>query len=67
MSVTTTITITAYLRWRHNGGGFISKWDGESRVEIENVRVQDGGIYECHQNRKRAEGKHAIFQLVVRG
>ena len=55
------------LRWRHNGGGEISKWNGNDRLYIELIRKADDGIYECYENGKDNEGKHAIFRLIVRG
>ena len=55
------------LRWRHNGGKVITELHDQNQYTISNVTVDDAGIYECHQNRARGTGEHAIFQLVVRG
>ena len=55
------------LRWRHNDGDEIRELNGQKTYTITHVTNDDSGIYECHRDGKRSEGKHAIFQLVVRG
>ena len=68
MTVTTTLSSDnlKYFHWRHNGD-FISDWVGDQVVELTNVGVNDDGIYECHRDKQRPQGRHAIFQLIVRG
>ena len=53
------------VRWRRNGDS-IHAWDSKVVVTIDNVRVTDSGIYECHEQGVRRE-RHAIFQVIVRG
>ena len=55
------------LRWRHNGGEYITSWNDDPAVQLTNVRVDDRGIYECLRHGDRSQGRHAIFQLIVRG
>ena len=71
-SVTLSVeTDVSELRWRHNGDEPIKRADGEFFSEksktLSVVGTEVGGIYECHENHKRAKGQQAIFQLVVRG
>ena len=67
-SVTLRVTASVdNIRWRHNGGGFIEKWNDDQVVQLTNVEVGDRGIYESHRNHDRSQGRHAIFQLIVRG
>ncbi|XP_033103391.1 tyrosine-protein kinase receptor Tie-1-like [Anneissia japonica] len=54
------------LRWTHNYGDVISKWNGSSTIKIENVRKQDGGVYECYQDEYGKDGNHGIMRLIVR-
>ena len=60
---------TLYIdqRWRHNGGDIITNLNGMSSYTVDAATTSDEGIYECHRNNKRSDGKHAIFQLIVRG
>ena len=53
-------------RWRHNNTD-LDSLDGENSYTIDAVTAQDAGVYECHRNNRHHEGKHAIFQLIVRG
>ena len=53
------------VRWRRNGDS-IHAWDSKVVVTIENIGVNDAGIYECHEQGIRQE-RHAIFQVIVRG
>ena len=65
-----TLRVTATvdnIRWRHNGGDLIAEWNNDQVVQLTNVGVGDGGIYECHRNGDRHNGLNAIFQLIVRG
>ena len=52
--------------WRRNGAR-TRNLDGMYVLHIDAVATEDSGIYECHGNGKRNEGKQAIFQLIVRG
>ena len=54
-------------RWRHNGGDVIQELNGQQNYTITNVTTDNSGIYECYMDGQRHKGKHAIFQLVVRG
>ena len=54
------------LRWSHNGGPNITNWAGRNKVNIDNVRKADEGIYECYNDGEREEAKHAIMRLIVR-
>ena len=60
-------TSRSNLRWRHNGGDEMKELNDQKTYTITNVTTNDSGIYECYENGRRSEGKHAIFQLVVRG
>ena len=60
-------TDTSKLRWRHNGGDVITKWNGMTTVTVTNVRKSDEGIYECHVDGNRDNGHHAIMRLIIRG
>ncbi|XP_071950207.1 uncharacterized protein [Antedon mediterranea] len=53
------------LRWRHNYGDVVTKWNGLSNVTIDIVRLKDDGIYECfHEN---SPDENAGFtRLIVR-
>ena len=53
------------VRWRRNGE-LIRTWDNQEVFTIENIGVDDAGIYECHEQGIRQE-RHAIFQVIVRG
>ena len=71
-SVTLSVeTDVSELRWRHNGEEPTMRANGEffsgTSLTLSDVGTEDGGIYECHENHKRAKGQQAIFQLVVRG
>ena len=66
-NVVTNSGIEPTLRWRHNGNDGLRNLDGQTSYIIPSVTVQHAGIYECYQSSNRASGKHAIFQLVVRG
>ena len=55
------------LRWRHNGGDVIKELNDQKIYTITTVTTNDSGIYECYEDGKRSDGKHAIFQLIVRG
>ena len=55
------------LQWRHNGSSPKPGLMDQTQYTIPTVTLDDAGIYECHQNHARGTGKHAIFQLVVRG
>ena len=55
------------LRWRHNGGEVITSLNGKKTYTIASATVEHAGIYECHLQDRRREGKQAIFQLIVRG
>ncbi|XP_072041905.1 uncharacterized protein [Amphiura filiformis] len=71
-SVTFTIeTSKSALRWWHNniqynGNDNRPNWNDMTSVTIPRVTVNDAGVYECSQFGLRENGKHAIFQLVVR-
>ncbi|XP_072042727.1 tyrosine-protein kinase receptor Tie-1-like [Amphiura filiformis] len=52
------------FRWRRNGA-LVQPWDNQETVTIDKVRVEDGGIYECHQNSNRT-GYQAIFTVNIR-
>ena len=67
-SVTFRVISTVYnLRWVHNNGEIITKWNDRTEVTIDNVRLADTGIYECFEDGKREMGQHAIMRLIVRG
>ena len=53
------------FEWRRNGE-LLRDWNNQEVVTIENIRVNDSGIYECHEQGVREE-RHAIFQVIVRG
>lgn len=42
-------------------------WDGQLSVRIEEVKKEDGGVYECFYEGRRSEGVHALIRLIVRG
>ncbi|XP_072043280.1 angiopoietin-1 receptor-like [Amphiura filiformis] len=63
MSVTSTV---GSLRWVHNNGDAIAKWNDQTEVTIDNVRLTDSGIYECFEEGRREVGEHAIMRLIVR-
>ncbi|XP_072041264.1 tyrosine-protein kinase receptor Tie-1-like [Amphiura filiformis] len=71
-SVTFTMTTTgSELIWWHdnvqcNGKRNCPNWTNKKSVTIPSVTVDDAGVYECTKSNKRGDGKHAIFQLVVR-
>ena len=71
LSVDTDASVQNELRWRHNGSDPLTHDTGvykESKtLTISNVEVVDGGIYECHENHERNNGRQAIMLLVVRG
>ncbi|XP_072042270.1 angiopoietin-1 receptor-like [Amphiura filiformis] len=70
-SVTFTMTTPwTQLRWWHNsvkcnGERTCPDWSNKKSVTIPSVTVDDAGVYECAELNNR-NGKHAIFQLVVR-
>ena len=66
-NVVTNSGIEPTLRWRYNGSIAMRNLDGQTSYTIPSVTVQHAGIYECYQSPNRTNGKHAIFQLVVRG
>ncbi|XP_072041078.1 receptor-type tyrosine-protein phosphatase delta-like [Amphiura filiformis] len=51
-------------RWRRNGL-LVQPWDDQSTVTINPVTVDDGGVYECHEQ-VNSTGYQAIFQVIVR-
>ena len=60
-------TAKSNLRWRHDNGNIIHGLNGQKSHTISQVTSADAGIYECYELNRRDMGKHAIFQLVVRG
>ena len=66
MSVNTDLSVSE-IRWRHNGSEPLTQNPESKTYTISNVDVVDGGIYECHQNHRRNDGRQAIMLLVVRG
>ena len=62
-----TSTDISKLRWRHNGGDVITKWNGTTKVTITDIRKSDEGIYECYVDGNRDNGHHAIMRFIVRG
>ncbi|XP_072043281.1 uncharacterized protein [Amphiura filiformis] len=66
-SITLRVTSTVgNLRWVHNNGDVISRWDDQTEVTINVVRLADEGIYECFEEGRREMGEHAIMRLIVR-
>ncbi|XP_072041907.1 tyrosine-protein kinase receptor Tie-1-like isoform X2 [Amphiura filiformis] len=64
-------TSKSALRWWHNnvkydGSRILPNWTNLTSVTIPSVTVNDAGVYECSEFGLRENGKHAIFQLVVR-
>ncbi|XP_033122952.1 tyrosine-protein kinase receptor Tie-1-like, partial [Anneissia japonica] len=53
------------LRWAKNGNYNI-EWDNLTEISLENITLDDAGVYECYVNGTRDEGKHAFMQLIVR-
>ncbi|XP_033118760.1 sushi, nidogen and EGF-like domain-containing protein 1 [Anneissia japonica] len=63
--MTTSLPLTD-LRWTHNYGDIISKWNGSSSIKIEDVREQDGGVYECFPDESMNVENQGIMRLIVR-
>ncbi|XP_071950746.1 receptor-type tyrosine-protein phosphatase T-like [Antedon mediterranea] len=51
------------LKWRRNYGNVI--WNNTLSINIENIRAQDGGVYECFQDNV-PDGNNGIMRLIVR-
>ncbi|XP_071950744.1 uncharacterized protein [Antedon mediterranea] len=51
------------LKWRRNYGNVI--WNNTLSINIENIRAQDGGVYECFQG-NAPDGNNGITRLIVR-
>ncbi|XP_072041081.1 receptor-type tyrosine-protein phosphatase delta-like [Amphiura filiformis] len=67
VSLTLTVNVNPGInswRWRRNGS-LVPPWDNQSTVTINPVTVDDGGIYECHEQVNRT-GYQAVFQVIVR-
>ncbi len=58
---------TNRLRWLHNNGSAITKWNGLTSIVINNVRKADAGVYEVFEVDNRHLGLHAIMKVIVRG
>ncbi|XP_033099120.1 angiopoietin-1 receptor-like [Anneissia japonica] len=53
------------LRWAKNGNYNI-EWDNLTEISLENITLDDAGVYECYINDSWNEGKHAFMHLIVR-
>ncbi|XP_013782266.1 tyrosine-protein kinase receptor Tie-1-like, partial [Limulus polyphemus] len=61
------VALNLPLRWRHDGGDIIEKWNDQLNVSIPSVTITDAGIYECYYEGRRNEHVHGILRLIVRG
>ena len=61
-----TPTSTDKFNWQKDGN-VQNQWDNLKQVPLNQVKVTDAGIYECHVAGNRASGEQAIIRLIVRG
>ncbi|XP_038066691.1 receptor-type tyrosine-protein phosphatase mu-like [Patiria miniata] len=54
-------------RWRHNGGDVIAAWNNQLNANIDNVAVDDGGIYSFSVADQESQQLHGFMRLIVRG
>ncbi|XP_033123698.1 tyrosine-protein kinase receptor Tie-1-like [Anneissia japonica] len=52
------------LRWAKDG--IDCDWNGLTEIKFDTITEAHAGIYECFQDDKREERKHAFMQLIVR-
>ncbi|XP_038075767.1 tyrosine-protein kinase receptor Tie-1-like isoform X2 [Patiria miniata] len=54
-------------RWRHNGRDILTSWNDQLIVSIDDVAVNDGGVYSCFASDQENRQLHGIMRLIVRG